>query len=165
MRDVPDVVPDVRVVSRVSIAVQWTKDDRPLDRTRYQIDAEGVAISGAVAEQDGGVFRVRALVTETGRLHDAFITVQVLRAPQVDVPPERLEAVEEQQAVLQCVARGHPEPLVTWLDPHMRNLSAVGGYAVDARAGQLVIARARLDDDSGRFTCVAQSQSRAPHAL
>ena len=139
-------------------SVQWTKDERPLDPKRYQVDADGVLVNDRIDDTDGGVYRVRALVTETGRLHETLVTVQVLRRPQVDDLPPRLEAVEGQEATLTCLARGRPTPLVTWLDPHQRNLSSVGGYSVDRTSGALIIFRARKVEDSGRFTCVAESE-------
>jgi hypothetical protein len=59
--------------------ISWTKEDVNLDKNeRYAIDSNGIQINDEVHESDGGLFRVRALVTETGRLHEQFITVQVL---------------------------------------------------------------------------------------
>ncbi len=59
--------------------ISWTKEDANLDlNKRFTIDSNGIQINEEVDESDGGLFRVRALVTETGRLHEQYITVQVL---------------------------------------------------------------------------------------
>ena len=110
-------------------------------------------------ETDGGVFRVRALVTETGRLHDAFITVQVYVRAHVTALPQRFEGTENEETTLKCEARGTPQPLITWLDPNKRNLSSVGGYSVDRNSGALIISRVKKVDDSGLFTCIAENDA------
>ena len=56
------------------------KDQKTLEgesTSRYTINSDGIRINGVVNDSDGGRYQVRALVTETGRLHDRYITVQV----------------------------------------------------------------------------------------
>ncbi|CAG2178619.1 unnamed protein product, partial [Oppiella nova] len=157
-------------------AVVWSKDGQQLENERrFQIDSNGVQINDEIRVSDGGVFRVRALVTETGRIHDTFITVQIFgqfwrsfriffahflslsEPPQVVQLAEHFEGTEGQEATLKCFAKGVPQPLITWLDPNKRNLSSVGGYVVDRNGGALIVSRVRKEEDSGQFTCIAQN--------
>lgn len=58
--------------------IAWMKDQSSLEGdTHYTIDSNGISINDPVVESDGGRYHVRALVTETGRLHNKYITVQV----------------------------------------------------------------------------------------
>lgn len=60
------------------IKVIWRKDSELLSyNPRYFINSSGIAIKDKVTDKDGGVFRISALVTETGATHEKQITVQI----------------------------------------------------------------------------------------
>ncbi|CAG2120408.1 unnamed protein product, partial [Medioppia subpectinata] len=103
-------------------------------QTRFQIDSNGIQINDEIRETDG-------------------------ETPTIDELHQQFEGTEGLEATLKCAAKGAPAPLVTWLDPHQRNLSSVGGYIVDRNSGALIIARVRKTEDSGQFTCVAENSA------
>lgn len=65
--------------------VIWTKGNRQLDSNpRYLINSSGLIIKDAITDDDGGLFRISALVTETGATHEKRITVQIYGINFVD---------------------------------------------------------------------------------
>ncbi|XP_054168434.1 fasciclin-2-like isoform X2 [Oppia nitens] len=134
----------------------WTKDGSTLEtRKRFEIDSTGLSIE-SVESRDGGVYRVRALVAETGRLHDTFITVQILEPPKIEFLDPMTSVIESQDATIRCSSRGTPPPLYTWFDSHKRNLSSLGGFSVDRNSGTLLATNFR-SENSGLFSCFAEN--------
>ncbi|KPM06100.1 fasciclin-2-like protein, partial [Sarcoptes scabiei] len=114
----------------------WTKGNRQLDSNpRYLINSSGLIIKDAITDDDGGLFRISALVTETGATHEKRITVQIYDRPNIETISEPKFGIENEQIELRCEASGRPKPLYTWLDTNRRNLSSVSGYAVDRAIG------------------------------
>jgi neural cell adhesion molecule len=140
--------------------ISWTKEDVNLDlNKRFTIDSNGIQVNEEVDESDGGLFRIRALVTETGRLHEQYITVQVLVKPQITSFADHFEGVEGESKTIKCEANGNPEPIYWWFDPNKRNLSSVFGYSVDKNSGTLIINKIHKLEDSGIFTCIAENSA------
>ncbi|KAH9521483.1 Ncam2p [Dermatophagoides farinae] len=140
--------------------VIWTKEGRQLDSNpRYLINSSGIIIKDSITDDDGGVFQVSALVTETGSTQEKRITVQIYSRPMVEKISEPRFGIENEQIELSCEASGVPQPLYTWLDNNRRNLSSVGGYAVDRNTGTIVISRLKKHEDEGNFTCIAENSA------
>ncbi|KAF7490049.1 Fasciclin-2 [Sarcoptes scabiei] len=138
----------------------WTKGNRQLDSNpRYLINSSGLIIKDAITDDDGGLFRISALVTETGATHEKRITVQIYDRPNIETISEPKFGIENEQIELRCEASGRPKPLYTWLDTNRRNLSSVSGYAVDRNGGTIIISKLKKNIDEGNFTCIAQNSA------
>ena len=75
----------------------------------------------------------------------------VLDSPLIVSPPVTQEVRFDSRVVFQCVARGNPQPQITWLKDDQRLL---GDDRVQVLDGFVVISSAR-PGDAGRYTCVA----------
>ncbi|KAJ6223828.1 hypothetical protein RDWZM_002373 [Blomia tropicalis] len=123
----------------------WTKGSEQLDRNpRYQVNSSGIIIKEPITDNDGGVFQISALVTETGKTYEERITVQIISRPQITVLADTAYGIED-------------DPI--WFDNTRRNLSSVSGYSVDRNSGTLIISRLKKHVDQGNFTCVAENSA------
>ncbi|KAH9388653.1 Ncam2p [Tyrophagus putrescentiae] len=138
----------------------WSKGSESLNNNpRYLINSTGIVVKGPVTENDGGVFQINAMVLQTGNTYEKRITVQIYSRPQIITTTDIVSGIEDDQVEMKCESLGVPKPLYSWFDHNRRNLSTVGGYAVDRITGSLIISRLKKLVDEGNFTCLAENSA------
>ena len=150
---------------RIELFKTINQDNVPIDdekfKGKYKWDNQGLEILGRADQSDAGVYTVQITIEMLGERRNITINVSVDSKPEI--APARpaansiaeFEGIEGDRAELKCEVSGKPHPLVYWLDPKLRNLTSVGGYAVNAEQGSLLINKVNRNDDHGNFRCVA----------
>lgn len=133
------------------------KDGKPIGSRYKWNNDDALVVHGAVNDLDAGIYTIKVKSETTGERISQDIRVEVHSMPHFEVHDEALKfsSTEGEPAELKCTASGNPKPLVTWLDPQLRNLTSVGGYLINPERGTLSISRANRRDDHGDFQCVA----------
>ncbi|XP_026864749.2 immunoglobulin superfamily DCC subclass member 3 [Electrophorus electricus] len=140
--------------------ISWEKDGRPVDTSdeRYTLLPTGVLQITGVRPDDGGVFCCVAH-NSAGVKHSAGarLTVSgsqssVYKDPMILVGPENLTLTVHQTAILECVATGHPRPIVSWSRLDGRPIGVEGIQVVGT--GNLMISDVRVQH-SGIYVCAA----------
>uniref|UniRef100_A0AAY4CGP4 Immunoglobulin superfamily DCC subclass member 3 n=1 Tax=Denticeps clupeoides TaxID=299321 RepID=A0AAY4CGP4_9TELE len=140
--------------------ISWEKDGQPVDTTdeRYTLLPTGVLQITEVCEEDSGVFCCVAH-NSAGVRHsnEARLTVtgsqsSVYKEPTILVGPENLTLTVHQTAILECVATGHPRPIVSWSRLDGRPIGVEGIQVLGT--GNLMISDVRVQH-SGIYVCAA----------
>ncbi|XP_013782642.1 fasciclin-2-like [Limulus polyphemus] len=143
--------------------VSWTKlegsETIPLDTSRFKVDIKKGVLISEVHEDDGGKYRIQAIVTETGRFKHQDIVVEVLIPPNFTESQDDAQALEEEDVVLNCRADvGYPIPTYSWLDLNGEKLNSQERFIVDEATGTLTIQEVSKDD-AGIYTCIAENKA------
>ncbi|KAG9509471.1 Fasciclin-2 [Fragariocoptes setiger] len=148
--------------------IEWFKDDKLISQNtngRYKYSQDGyMNIIGPVTEEDAGIYTVRATVMATGTSHERHISVKVNTEPVILTNGLKVTGIEGETKEMTCTADGRPPPLISWIDPHKRNLTVEGGYIVDPLRGILKIEHLRRDRDEGQFECIASNPAGVARA-
>lgn len=140
--------------------VSLFKDNLPIERfgNRYKWNNDdALVVYGEVNEQDAGKYTIRVKSDTTGERVSQDIHVEIHSVPHFQNTEGSLKfnSVEGEPTELHCNALGNPKPLVTWLDPQLRNLTSVGGYLINPEQGTLQISHVSRRYDHGDFQCIA----------
>ncbi|XP_017260204.1 immunoglobulin superfamily DCC subclass member 3 [Kryptolebias marmoratus] len=140
--------------------ISWEKDSRPVDTAdeRYTLLPTGVLQITGVHEEDSGKFCCVAH-NSAGVKHsaEALLTVSgsqssVYKEPMILVGPENLTLTVHQTAILECVATGYPQPIVSWSRLDGRPIGVEGIQVLGT--GNLMISDVGVQH-SGVYVCAA----------
>ncbi|XP_013881640.1 immunoglobulin superfamily DCC subclass member 3 [Austrofundulus limnaeus] len=140
--------------------ISWEKDSRPVDTAdeRYTLLPTGVLQITGVREEDSGKFCCVAH-NSAGVKHstEALLTVSgsqssVYKEPVILVGPENLTLTVHQTAILECVATGYPQPIVSWSRLDGRPIGVEGIQVLGT--GNLMISDVGVQH-SGVYVCAA----------
>uniref|UniRef100_A0A667XMZ0 Immunoglobulin superfamily DCC subclass member 3 n=1 Tax=Myripristis murdjan TaxID=586833 RepID=A0A667XMZ0_9TELE len=140
--------------------ISWEKDGRPVDTKdeRYTLLPTGVLQITGVRQEDMGKFCCVAH-NSAGVKHsaEAHLTVSgsqssVYKEPMILVGPENLTLTVHQTAILECVATGYPQPIVSWSRLDGRPIGVEGIQVLGT--GNLMISDVGVQH-SGVYVCAA----------
>ncbi|XP_008308322.2 immunoglobulin superfamily DCC subclass member 3 isoform X2 [Cynoglossus semilaevis] len=140
--------------------ISWEKDRLPVDTKdeRYTLLPTGVLQITGVREEDRGTFCCVAH-NSAGVKHskEALLTVSgspssVYKEPMILVGPENLTLTVHQTAILECIATGYPQPIVSWSRLDGRPIGVEGIQVLGT--GNLMISDVGVQH-SGVYVCAA----------
>ncbi|KAM9408422.1 immunoglobulin superfamily DCC subclass member 3 [Pholidichthys leucotaenia] len=140
--------------------ISWEKDHCPVDtdNERYTLLPTGVLQITGVREEDSGKFCCVAH-NSAGVKHsaEALLTISgsqssVYKEPMILVGPENLTLTVHQTAILECMATGHPQPIVSWSRLDGRPIGVEGIQVLGT--GNLMISDVGVQH-SGVYVCAA----------
>ncbi|GLJ59600.1 hypothetical protein SUGI_1515530 [Cryptomeria japonica] len=148
-------------ISGDSSTVWLFKDNLPLSNynNRYKWNNDdAIVVNGEVNQTDAGIYSIK-IRDGRGQKIEQNIEVQVHSKPQIfnDTNQIQFHGIDGEPAQLQCLASGVPKPLVTWLDPKLRNLTKEAGYITNQESGILIIDKVNRNTDEGEFQCTANN--------
>ncbi|XP_023673219.2 immunoglobulin superfamily DCC subclass member 3-like isoform X1 [Paramormyrops kingsleyae] len=140
--------------------ISWEKDGRPVDTQggRYTLLPTGVLQIGGLSLDDSGVYHCVAhnsagIRRSAGaRLAVTGSKASVYKEPTIVVGPENLTLTVHQTAILECVATGYPQPIVSWSRLDGRPIGVEGIQVLGN--GNLMISDVGVQH-SGIYVCAA----------
>ncbi|XP_069093155.1 hemicentin-2 isoform X1 [Pleurodeles waltl] len=141
-----------------SPSITWYKDLRPIvssPKMAYREGGRALELS-KVQVSDSGSYTCRA--TNLAGTQERSYRLEVYVAPDIDGrndQPEKVVAVAGQSLELQCVASGHPPPVLSWLKDGLL-LSTTEGWHTQDGGQKLTISDLSVASQ-GNYTCVAIS--------
>ncbi|KAM9106729.1 LOW QUALITY PROTEIN: immunoglobulin superfamily DCC subclass member 3-like [Megaptera novaeangliae] len=158
-------------------SVSWEHNGMTLSTANHRVTLlpRGILHITSVSRADVGTYRcVAHNVANTRHSQDAWLTLKVgsprlLQEPEILSGPQSLTLTVHQTAVLECIATGHPQPLVSWshLGPPALGTSAaltprlpVDGRSISVEGiqvlgtGNLMISNVSVQH-SGIYVCAA----------
>ncbi|XP_067893515.1 hemicentin-1 isoform X1 [Heterodontus francisci] len=135
--------------------IMWMKDGQPIkSMTGVQISANGQKLIISQAQvSDTGRYQCVATNEAGNRQREFSVVVQVSPTIRSTGPSER-SVVVHKTVMLQCVANGIPNPVITWLKDGRPVNTARGSIKLKSAGRMLQIVNAFLED-AGRYSCVA----------
>ncbi|XP_048828346.1 immunoglobulin superfamily DCC subclass member 3-like isoform X3 [Brienomyrus brachyistius] len=140
--------------------ISWEKDGRPVDTQdgRYTLLPTGVLQIGGLSLDDSGVYHCVAhnsagvRRSAGARLAVTGSKASVYKEPTIVVGPENLTLTVHQTAILECVATGYPQPIVSWSRLDGRPIGVEGIQVLGN--GNLMISDVGVQH-SGIYVCAA----------
>ncbi|XP_028679098.1 immunoglobulin superfamily DCC subclass member 3 isoform X2 [Erpetoichthys calabaricus] len=140
--------------------ISWEKNGAPVNPAdkRYTLLPTGVLQISGIRVEDSGVFRcVARNIANVKRSLEASLTVSgshsaVYKEPTILVGPENLTLTVHQTAILECVATGYPQPIVSWSRLDGRPIGVEGIQVLGS--GNLMISDLSVQH-SGVYVCAA----------
>ncbi|XP_056395554.1 LOW QUALITY PROTEIN: hemicentin-2 [Hyla sarda] len=145
---------------------RWLKNSRPLQFLwRHSIDEDGRLRIEPALREDSGSYVCELSNAAGSTNHSIRLLVQM--APTIAPGPPEYTTREGRAVTLSCNAKGHPQPVVTWIKGE-EILSAENGHYQINGDGSLLITLPS-GGDSGHYTCTATNQvgatSRVSHLI
>ncbi|XP_012264737.2 inactive tyrosine-protein kinase 7-like [Athalia rosae] len=146
-------------------AVQWFfGNNGPLESDDEKILYDnGTLMIRAAEHRDQGMYSCHGIRGETLQVYSAEMQIAYLRnlsaaSFEPALPNELAVVGEHQELQISCLApSGLPAPKVYWKNPNGRIISDLGDVRVQDNT--LIIGKARLDEDEGNYTCVAENSA------
>ncbi|XP_039629483.1 immunoglobulin superfamily DCC subclass member 3 isoform X2 [Polypterus senegalus] len=140
--------------------ISWEKNGAPVNPAdkRYTLLPTGVLQISGIRVEDSGVFCcVARNIANVKRSLEASLTVSgshsaVYKEPTILVGPENLTLTVHQTAILECVATGYPQPIVSWSRLDGRPIGVEGIQVLGS--GNLMITDLSVQH-SGVYVCAA----------
>ncbi|KAI4877287.1 hypothetical protein NFI96_011843, partial [Prochilodus magdalenae] len=141
--------------------ITWEFNQRalPLETERITVLPNGVLQIHEVKPEDAGVYCcVATNIASRLRSREATLTVnpgsraKPLMKPQIIAGPQNISASQHQTVVLECVAEGNPQPLVSWSRADSKPIDVFGARVLGN--GNLVISSVKAQH-SGVYLCRA----------
>ncbi|XP_015603298.1 inactive tyrosine-protein kinase 7 [Cephus cinctus] len=144
-------------------AVQWFfKDIGPLESDEERIIFDnGTLVLQAAEHRDQGFYSCHGLRGDTVQIYSAELQIAYLRNLSVaSFEPALSNQIaivgEDQELQVSCLEpSGLPAPKVYWRDPAGHIISDSGPVRVQDNT--LIIANARIGEDDGNYTCIAEN--------
>ncbi|XP_054877952.1 immunoglobulin superfamily DCC subclass member 3 [Poeciliopsis prolifica] len=140
--------------------ITWEKDKGPLNTSdsRYILLPMGILQVTGVRRADSGIFRCLATnIANTRYSHEATLNVmggapRIYKEPVILSGPQNLTITVHQTAILECIATGNPQPIVSWSRLDGRSIGVEGIQVLGT--GNLMISDVTLQH-SGVYVCAA----------
>ncbi|XP_061153333.1 hemicentin-1 isoform X4 [Syngnathus typhle] len=135
-------------------SVTWHKDGQPMGGSlRQRALASGSLQVAFVHPADTGIYTCTAANSAGSASLEMSLTVQI--PPSILDFEQEVVVVEGKQAQLACVAKGVPQPTLSWEKDGVLSGVQTGEYTI-LPSGELVIDTAQ-PGDAGSYTCVASN--------
>ncbi|XP_061739556.1 hemicentin-1 [Nerophis ophidion] len=136
-------------------SVAWHKDGQPLtESVRQRVLGSGSLQIAFVQPSDTGRYTCTAANVAGTMSLEMSLTVQI--PPSILGVEEEVVVMENNQAQLGCVAKGVPQPTLSWEKDGVPLGDGTGEYTI-LPSGELVIDTAQ-PGDAGSYTCVATNE-------
>nr|XP_061831771.1 hemicentin-1-like isoform X1 [Nerophis lumbriciformis] len=136
-------------------SVAWHKDGQPLtESVRQRVLGSGSLQIAFVQPSDTGRYTCTAANVAGTMSLEMSLTVQI--PPSILGFEEEVVVMENNQAQLACVAKGVPQPTLSWEKDGVPLGEGTGEYTI-LPSGELVIDTAQ-PGDAGSYTCVATNE-------
>ncbi|XP_068934059.1 immunoglobulin superfamily DCC subclass member 3-like [Petaurus breviceps papuanus] len=140
--------------------ISWEHNRTALSPTnhRFTLLPTGILQITSVGQSDVGTYRCMARnIASTRYSQEAQLTLSVspprlLQEPEILSGPQNLTLTVHQTAVLECIATGHPRPLVSWSRLDGRSIGVEGIQVLGT--GNLMISDVSVQH-SGVYVCAA----------
>ncbi|XP_074079551.1 immunoglobulin superfamily DCC subclass member 3-like isoform X2 [Macrotis lagotis] len=141
-------------------AISWEHNRTALSPTnhRFTLLPAGILQITSVGQSDVGTYRcVASNIAGTRYSQEAQLALSVspprlLQEPEILSGPQNLTLTVHQTAVLECIATGHPRPLVSWSRLDGRSIGVEGIQVLGT--GNLMISDVSVQH-SGVYVCAA----------
>ncbi|XP_054547438.1 immunoglobulin superfamily DCC subclass member 3-like isoform X2 [Talpa occidentalis] len=141
-------------------SISWEHNGTALNTANHRVTLlpGGILHITSVSQADVGTYRcVACNVANTRHSQDAQLTLSVgsprlLQEPEILSGPQNLTLTVHQTAVLECIATGHPRPLVSWSRLDGRSIGVEGIQVLGT--GNLMISDVSVQH-SGVYVCAA----------
>ena len=113
-------------------AVQWFKDDEPLDENIYNVESKDKTHSVMIAVSDvqhSGTYKAVA-ENPAGKV-DSISTVEIQTKPKI-TKPDDIKIISGSQFIVPVTIKGNPEPKIKWMKDKVE-LPASLGITVDKK--------------------------------
>ncbi|XP_057410004.1 immunoglobulin superfamily DCC subclass member 3-like [Balaenoptera acutorostrata] len=141
-------------------SVSWEHNGTTLSTASHRVTLlpRGILHITSVSRADVGTYRcVAHNVANTRHSQDAWLTLKGAgsawyKEPEILSGPQNLTLTVHQTAVLECIATGHPQPLVSWSHLDGRSIGVEGIQVLGT--GNLMISNVSVQH-SGIYVCAA----------
>ncbi|XP_068393687.1 immunoglobulin superfamily DCC subclass member 3-like [Eschrichtius robustus] len=141
-------------------SVSWEHNGMTLSTANHRVTLlpRGILHITGVSRADVGTYRCVAHdVANTHHSQDAWLTLKGAgsawyKEPEILSGPQNLTLTVHQAAVLECIATGHPRPLVSWSHLDGRSIGVEGIQVLGT--GNLMISNVSVQH-SGIYVCAA----------
>uniref|UniRef100_A0A8C4NLZ3 Ig-like domain-containing protein n=2 Tax=Eptatretus burgeri TaxID=7764 RepID=A0A8C4NLZ3_EPTBU len=144
--------------------IDWTKDARPISplSTRHIILASGTMMIQNTRVEDAGLYLCVA-ANIAGNFSQVF-HLSVHEPPVIEPWPRRLNVKLGDVALLQCVAKGEPVPVLTWFRGGSP-MSSSSDTTNNSRSRSILSVPVADASHGGNYTCVARNAAGSTEAV
>jgi len=136
--------------------IHWSREDGFLPNGETTLHTRELVVP-SIGKEDAGVYTCTAS-NGVGSPARAFINLQVLYPPEIELETDRVHSGENKEAHLTCLIQGNPMPTVRWYrDSNLLAETDTVSFQTQQNRHTLILRSIRSGLDFGNYSCVAEN--------
>ncbi|CAM9493278.1 unnamed protein product [Lampetra fluviatilis] len=144
------------------VALEWMKDSRAIDPSRYVVLLNGSLYIQAVEEEDAGIYTCRASNGQQQEFRQ--VQLSIMGVLSIVKPPGDVEVEEGDEAAFPCTVSDKKANVIWTRNGVSLTSGEVGGGRVLVSGDGMLVLRNVQSSDAGHYTCNVYSGSRSVSA-